>query len=186
MSDDLVAFLRARIDEDEAVARGTTMPLDWYQGPGDDDPEWVGDEMVLMWPPEFHTPYEQDKHWRGLTADPAGLAAHIARHDPARATPTTGRSGRPAPDPDTPAALSRTHPDRAHPCPGHPDPELPRTHAASATPTVLDQISVIDRPLAAPVVPLHAPIVERTERAPNVAVHVTVIPHHRVGRCPLR
>jgi hypothetical protein len=40
--------------------------------------------MVLMWPPEFHTPYEQDKHWRGLTADPAGLAEHIARHDPAR------------------------------------------------------------------------------------------------------
>ncbi|MFF1957990.1 DUF6221 family protein [Streptomyces sp. NPDC058220] len=82
--DDLVTFLRARLNEDEAVARGTTVPLDWHQGPGDDDPEWVGDEMVLMWPPEFHTPYEQDKHWRGLTADPAGLAAHIARHDPAR------------------------------------------------------------------------------------------------------
>ncbi|QIP87619.1 hypothetical protein GLX30_30365 [Streptomyces sp. Tu 2975] len=84
MSDDLVAFLRARLDEDEAIARGTARPLNWHQGPGDDDPEWVSDEMVLMWPPEFHTPYEQDKHWRGLTADPAGLAAHIARHDPAR------------------------------------------------------------------------------------------------------
>lgn len=81
---ELVDFLRARLDEDEQVARGTTTPLDWHQGPGDDDPEWVGDEMVLMWPPEFHTPYEQDKHWRGLTADPAGLAAHIVRHDPAR------------------------------------------------------------------------------------------------------
>lgn len=84
MTADLIAFLRARLDEDEAVARGTTVPLDWHQGPGDDDPEWVGDEMVLMWPPEFHTPCEQDKHWRGLTAEPAGLAAHIARHDPAR------------------------------------------------------------------------------------------------------
>ena len=59
------------------------MPLDWHQGPGD-DPDWTTSEMVLMWPPEHHTPYEQDKHWRGLTADPEGLAAHIARHDPAR------------------------------------------------------------------------------------------------------
>ncbi|MFE9850313.1 DUF6221 family protein [Streptomyces sp. NPDC005576] len=84
MTDDLVQFLRDRLDEDEAVARGVTVPLDWHQGPGDDDPEWTSDEMVCMWPPEFHTPYEQDKHWRGLTADPAGLAAHIARHDPAR------------------------------------------------------------------------------------------------------
>jgi hypothetical protein len=84
MTADLCAFLRARLDEDEKIARGTTVPLDWHQGPGDDDPEWVGDEMVLMWPPEFHTPYEQDKHWRGLTVEPAGLAAHIARHDPAR------------------------------------------------------------------------------------------------------
>jgi hypothetical protein len=82
--EDLIAFVQARLEEDEAVARGTTVPPDWHQGPGDDDPEWAGDEMVLMWPPEFHTPYEQDKHWRGLTADPAGLAAHIARHDPAR------------------------------------------------------------------------------------------------------
>ncbi|RZE89168.1 DUF6221 family protein [Streptomyces sp. SCA2-2] len=83
MTADLIAFLRARLDEDEAVARGTTMPLDWHQGPGD-DPDWTTSEMVLMWPPEHHTPYEQDKHWRGLTAEPEGLAAHIARHDPAR------------------------------------------------------------------------------------------------------
>ncbi|MFD3917292.1 DUF6221 family protein [Streptomyces sp. NPDC058603] len=82
MTGDLVAFVRARLDEDEQVARSTCTPPDWHQGPGD-DPEWTTDEMVLMWPPEFHTPYEQDKHWRGLTADPAGLAAHIARHDPA-------------------------------------------------------------------------------------------------------
>lgn len=84
MTDALVAFLQARLDDDERVASGTGMPHDWHQGPGTEDPEWADDEMVLMWPPEFHTPYEQDKHWRGLTADPAGLAAHIARHDPAR------------------------------------------------------------------------------------------------------
>ncbi|MEW2108684.1 DUF6221 family protein [Streptomyces albidoflavus] len=83
MTADLITFLRARLDEDEAVAQGTTVPLDWHQGPGD-DPDWTTSEMVLMWPPEHHTPYEQDKHWRGLTADPEGLAAHIARHDPAR------------------------------------------------------------------------------------------------------
>ncbi|MEU9789094.1 DUF6221 family protein [Streptomyces sparsogenes] len=84
MSDDLVAFLRARLDEDERIARAVRVPHDWHQGPGDDDPEWVGDEMVLMWPPEFHTPYEQDKHWRGLTVEGPELAAHIAAHDPAR------------------------------------------------------------------------------------------------------
>ncbi|MFD4830125.1 DUF6221 family protein [Streptomyces uncialis] len=80
----LIAFLRARLDEDEAEARGTGMPLDWHQGPGPEDPEWASAEMVLMWPPEHHTPYERDKHWRGRTLDSAGQAGHIARHDPAR------------------------------------------------------------------------------------------------------
>jgi hypothetical protein len=37
-----------------------------------------------MWPPEFHTPYERDKHWRGLGVEGTELAAHIAAHDPAR------------------------------------------------------------------------------------------------------
>ena len=83
MTADLVEFLRARLDEDEQTARGTGKPPAWHQGPGD-DPEWSDEEMVLMWPPEFHTPYEQDKHWRGLSVDGPGLAAHIARHDPAR------------------------------------------------------------------------------------------------------
>lgn len=84
MTVNLVEFLRARLDEDERIARAVRVPHDWHQGPGDDDPEWVGDEMVLMWPPEFHTPYEQDKHWRGLTVEGSELAAHIAAHDPAR------------------------------------------------------------------------------------------------------
>lgn len=82
--DDLIAFLRARLDEDKAVARAVEVPHDWHPGPGDDDPEWAPEELVCMWPPEFHTSYEEDKHWRGLTTESAELAAHIARHDPAR------------------------------------------------------------------------------------------------------
>ncbi|MFD8949449.1 DUF6221 family protein [Streptomyces xanthophaeus] len=82
--EDLVQFLRARLNEDEAPARGTGTPLNWHQGPHSDDPDWTDAETVLMWPPEHHTPYEQDKHWRGLDARESGLAAHIARHDPAR------------------------------------------------------------------------------------------------------
>jgi hypothetical protein len=85
MDKDLVGWLGEQLNEDERMARAVRVPHEWHQGPGDDDPEWVGDEMVLMWPPEFHTPYEQDKHWRGLTVDGGPeLAAHIAEHDPAR------------------------------------------------------------------------------------------------------
>ena len=82
-TEDLVAWLRAQLDEDERIARAVRVPHDWHQGPGD-DPEWTDAEMVCMWPPEFHTPYEQDKHWRGLRVAGAELAAHIAAHDPAR------------------------------------------------------------------------------------------------------
>lgn len=83
-ADPIVAFLRARIAEDEAAARAVTVPHEWHTGPGD-DPEWTDEELVCMWPPEFHTPYEEDKHWRGLTVPGLALAAHIARHDPAAA-----------------------------------------------------------------------------------------------------
>lgn len=81
--DDLTDFIRARLAEDEAVVRALAEPHEWHTGPGD-DPEWEDESTVYMWPPEFHTPYEQDKHWRGLTASNPRLAAHIARHDPAR------------------------------------------------------------------------------------------------------
>lgn len=81
--DDLVAFLKARLDEDEAGVRALTVPHDWHTAPGD-DPEWTDEELVCMWPPEFHTPYEQDKHWRGVTIPGPDVAAHVARHDPAR------------------------------------------------------------------------------------------------------
>lgn len=82
--DELVAFLRARIAEDTAVVRALAEPHDWRTGPGD-DPEWADASLVCMWPPEHHTPYEQDKHWRGLSTSNPELAAYIARHDPARA-----------------------------------------------------------------------------------------------------
>lgn len=81
--DDLVQWLRAQLDDDERTARAVRVPPDWHQGPGD-DPEWTDEELVCMWPPEFHTPYERDKHWRGLTVEGPELAAHIALHDPAR------------------------------------------------------------------------------------------------------
>ncbi len=80
---DFVQWLGDQLDEDERIARAVRVPPDWHQGPGD-DPEWTNEEMVCMWPPEFHTPYEKDKHWRGLTVEGSELAAHIAAHDPAR------------------------------------------------------------------------------------------------------
>ena len=80
---DLTDFLRARLDEDEAGVRALTVPHEWHTGPGG-DPDWTDEELVCMWPPEFHTPYEQDKHWRGITISGPELAAHSARHDPAR------------------------------------------------------------------------------------------------------
>jgi len=83
MDDPIVAFLRERIAEDEAGVHALVEPHEWHTGPGD-DPDWEDESTVYMWPPEFHTPYEQDKHWRGLTASNPALAAHIARHDPAR------------------------------------------------------------------------------------------------------
>jgi hypothetical protein len=81
--DDLLRWLGEQLAEDERIALAVRVPPDWHQGPGD-DPEWTDAEMVCMWPPEFHTPYEQDKHWRGLKVEGPALAAYIAAHDPAR------------------------------------------------------------------------------------------------------
>lgn len=79
----LLVFLHARLDEDEVVVRALAVPHEWHTGPGD-DPDWTNEAMVLMWPPEFHTRYEEDKHWRGESFSDAEIAAHIARHDPAQ------------------------------------------------------------------------------------------------------
>ncbi|MGW4648063.1 DUF6221 family protein [Kitasatospora sp. NPDC004289] len=81
MSNDLAAFLQARLDEDEQIARTASRNASaaWHL-----DEEFG--ETVLWWPPEFHTPYERDRHWRGQDIEFSGqaIAPHIARHDPAR------------------------------------------------------------------------------------------------------
>lgn len=79
MSSDLVEFLRARLDEDEQVARAAT------PGP------WTQDEEVDGWRAGRQTVVRADR-FRVVTVDqtrqhhPAGEenVAHIARHDPAR------------------------------------------------------------------------------------------------------
>jgi hypothetical protein len=81
VSDDLERFLNARLDEDEQAARAASKSASaqWHV-----DEEYG--ETVLWWPPEFHTPFEEDRRWRGQTIESSGssIAPHIARHDPAR------------------------------------------------------------------------------------------------------
>lgn len=80
MADDLVQFLRARLDEDERAARDAGgKPWAWEQHYGDmcNDPtceygELATDDTVLM---DVHG-YDVKAPWQG--------ADHIARHDPAR------------------------------------------------------------------------------------------------------
>lgn len=76
--DDLVRWLGEQFDEDERVAREACK----YASPAWHLDEEFG-ETVLWWPPEFHTRYEEDKHWRGLAID-QDIAPHIAEWDPAR------------------------------------------------------------------------------------------------------
>lgn len=87
--DELVAFLRARLDEDEQVARRACEYA---------EAEWRLDEefgeTVLWWPPEPHVAENERRHglpvvsdqWRGQTIASGGerIAPHVARHDPAR------------------------------------------------------------------------------------------------------
>ena len=79
MTDDLAAFLRARLDEDEAAANATT-PGPWMAGA---ERAHLVDNVVYgqsEWPDHIqqvcNVNYAQHK---------AGNATHIARHDPARA-----------------------------------------------------------------------------------------------------
>jgi hypothetical protein len=80
MMDDLVTFLRARLDEDAAAAQAASWD-DWY------DNRWTA-----------HHRKQYDGRWTIIdqadegvistvdpqAADDAGVAQHIARHDPAR------------------------------------------------------------------------------------------------------
>jgi hypothetical protein len=89
MTDDLVAFLRERLDEDEAVARRA---CEYAEASWKLDEEFG--ETILWWPPEPHIAEQERKHglpvvsdqWRGQTIESSGqrIAPHIARHDPAR------------------------------------------------------------------------------------------------------
>lgn len=73
MSEDpLVTFLRARLDEDEAVARD--LPPRWFVG----ERGWVLDAEEI----DPHAEDEQHDSIAQAMVTPA--AAHIARHDPAR------------------------------------------------------------------------------------------------------
>lgn len=90
MTDDLVAWLRAQVDEDEQVARATDALYPWV---ATDDAEVF--EVV-----DLHAPHRCDQHEAGkpnvcsdlLVARGEDIAdqldderaAHIARHDPAR------------------------------------------------------------------------------------------------------
>lgn len=66
MTSDLIAFLRARLDEDEAAARDS-----YYEGQ-----RWITEEEgVYRWPDDELV----------QSADRKADARHIARHDPARA-----------------------------------------------------------------------------------------------------
>ncbi|MEU9888659.1 DUF6221 family protein [Sphaerisporangium sp. NPDC051011] len=85
MNPDLQTFLRARLDQDEQLARRASEHA---------SAEWLVNEhndVVLWWPPD---PDEAENErrlghsvtadsWRGADVD-RGMAPHIARHDPAR------------------------------------------------------------------------------------------------------
>lgn len=83
---ELVDFLRARLDEDEAVARRA---CEYAEASWKLDEEFG--ETVLWWAPEPHiAEMERQKgltvvsdQWRGQTIDQR-IAPHVARHDPAR------------------------------------------------------------------------------------------------------
>lgn len=84
--DDLVEFLRARLEEDEAIARKA---CEYAEASWKLDEE-LG-ETVLWWPPEPRVaemerqkglPVVSDQ-WRGQTIG-SRIAPHVARHDPAR------------------------------------------------------------------------------------------------------
>jgi hypothetical protein len=72
----VIAFLEARIDEDEAALRAIEDSSEPWRG------QWVGDEMNFS--------LRTRNGWslaRAVTVEggfPPGVLAHIARHDPAR------------------------------------------------------------------------------------------------------
>ncbi|MFC4120925.1 DUF6221 family protein [Nonomuraea zeae] len=87
--DELIAFVRARLDEDEQAARDAT-PGPWSYDPGK---EWYdGDDFVTMTNGQEFVGYGGTSPFRGAIcitgeaghAQSARDADYIARHDPAR------------------------------------------------------------------------------------------------------
>jgi len=74
MTDDLITFLRARLDEDQAVAQAATA------GP------WttMGQRVMAPSPPSTRPGVGMAAGHAAASADFNETAAHIARHDPAR------------------------------------------------------------------------------------------------------
>src|SRR5690606_16638086 len=92
---DIVEFLRARLDEDEAVARECVIPAQegtYVYKPHPELAEWFydGDEVEYVQTPEMRAHKYPDRYCvtvdsEGLTPSVEGdIATHIARHDPAR------------------------------------------------------------------------------------------------------
>jgi hypothetical protein len=89
-TDDLVAFLRNRLNEDEQVARAANVKQD--------DPEWYTNHIALAFPRAYRVRSRRDNRPIATVTDVSGdeeadatgildgqaAAAHIARHDPAR------------------------------------------------------------------------------------------------------
>lgn len=91
MTDELINFLRARLDEDKAAARDAT-PGPWWHNPGK---QWLGPEAFekydLRQGEEFvgyggPHPFTGAVCSTGPASNMQGMkdAEHIARHDPAR------------------------------------------------------------------------------------------------------
>ncbi|MFB6626495.1 MULTISPECIES: DUF6221 family protein [unclassified Streptomyces] len=88
--DDLMAFIRARLDEDEQTARAAAEPESWMELDREPRPSWYvqywadPDVAAVIADPESSA-YPVVTTAEGMSEDDADRrAAHIARHDPAR------------------------------------------------------------------------------------------------------
>ncbi|MFE0647483.1 DUF6221 family protein [Streptomyces sp. NPDC059534] len=88
--DDLIAFLRARLDEDAAAARVAAEPESWMELNREPRPSWYvqywadPDVAAVIADPESSA-YPVVTTPEGMSEDDADRrVAHIARHDPAR------------------------------------------------------------------------------------------------------
>jgi hypothetical protein len=141
----LVEFLRARLDEDEAVARAASQgPANWHTGLGNDD--WTRDRMLFD---RDGNPMWDNEGSQGLSM-PEGVAPHVARHDPARVLADVAAKRAivdehalldppPEPDDDWPLVCRRCEDRRRHDAMRWPCPTLRRLAAVYADHPDYDQ-----------------------------------------------